>query len=168
MIAIVVVLVIALGLTVSWILSNDETQTTPTPTVTPTPMRTVSLYYYSEAQDKDESGNVLCSKQGLIVLSRQIPVTTTPIQDAIRLLLKGELSDQERTWVTTEFPLPGFTLKGATLKDGVLTLEFSDPQNRTTGGSCRVGILWAQIEATAKQFPEVQSVRFIPEDLFQP
>lgn len=40
--------------------------------------------------------------------------------------------------------------------------------NKTNGGSCRAGILWFQIEATAKQFSEVKQVRFLPEELFQP
>jgi len=92
-----------------------------------------------------------------------------PIQDAIRLLLAGELTEEEQAQgIDTEYPLAGLLLKGASLKDGVLTLEFDDSQNRTVGGSCRVGILWFQIEATAKQFPEVQQVRFLPEEIFQP
>lgn len=131
--------------------------------------RSIQLYYYDSEKDKDGQGNIQCSRQGLVAVDRTIPVTITPIQDAIRLLLKGELTAQERaSGVTTEFPLPGVALNGATLRNGQLTLEFTDPQNRTGGGSCRVGILWAQIEATAKQLPEVTSVRFIPEELFQP
>ena len=80
-----------------------------------------------------------------------------------------KLTEEERTaGIATEYPLEGLSLKGASLKDGILTLEFNDPSNRTGGGSCRVGILWFQIEATAKQFSEVQQVRFMPEELFQP
>jgi hypothetical protein len=41
-------------------------------------------------------------------------------------------------------------------------------QRHTTDGSCRVGILWAQIEATAEQFPGVNEVKFLPGELFQP
>lgn len=131
--------------------------------------RTVKLYYYDEDKDKDASGNVQCSRDGLVAVERKIPVSLTPIQDTIKLLLKGEITDAEKArGVSTEYPLSGLTLKGANLKDGNLTLEFSDPQNKTSGGSCRVGILWYQIEATAKQFPEVKSVDFIPEELFQP
>ncbi|MFN3301828.1 MAG: hypothetical protein ACK413_02260 [Patescibacteria group bacterium] len=36
------------------------------------------------------------------------------------------------------------------------------------GGACRVGILWFQIEETAKQFPGVEKVQFLPEEIFQP
>lgn len=131
--------------------------------------RSVSLYYYDPEQDKDAEGNVLCSDKGLVAVDRDMPVSQTPIQDAVRLLLEGNLTSQERTQgITTEYPLPGLELKGANLKDGHLTLEFADPQNKTGGGSCRVAILWAQIEATAKQFAEVKSVSFVPEELFQP
>ena len=131
--------------------------------------QTVSLYYYNSKLDKDEAGNIMCSRQGLVQVQRKIPVTQTPIQDTIRLLLKGELTDEERfSGINTEYPLEGLSLEGASLKDGVLTLQFNDPSNRTGGGSCRVGILWFQIEATAKQFAGVQQVRFLPEELFQP
>jgi hypothetical protein len=132
--------------------------------------RSVSLYYYNANLDKDESGNVLCSRAGLVPLERKIPITQTPIQDTISLLLQGELKEKERAdGVTTEYPLEGFSLKEASLKDGILTLGFEDPNNKTSGGSCRAGILWFQIEATAKQFfPEAKEIRFLPEELFQP
>ncbi len=130
---------------------------------------TVKLYYYNSALDRDETGNILCSREGLVAVERKIPITQTPIQDTIKLLLSGDLTNEERAQgINTEYPLKGFSLKGVLLKDEVLTLEFDDPDNKTVGGSCRVGILWFQIEATAKQFPEVQKVRFLPEELFQP
>jgi len=131
--------------------------------------KSIKLYYYNSDLDKDESGNTACSRNGLVPIERKIPITQTPIQDAIKLLLSGKLTDEERArGIDTEYPLKGLTLKGASLKDGVLTLEFDDPNNKTVGGSCRVGILWFQIEATAKQFTEVQEVRFLPEEIFQP
>ncbi|MDP1629019.1 MAG: GerMN domain-containing protein [bacterium] len=131
--------------------------------------RSVKLYYYNPESDRDGSGNTACSRNGLVPVERKIPITKTPIQDTIKLLLLGELTNEERSrGISTEYPLEGFLLKGTSLKDGVLTLEFNDPNNKTVGGSCRVGILWFQIEATAKQFSEVQKVRFLPEEIFQP
>jgi len=131
--------------------------------------KTIKLYYYNYELDKDESGNIACSRNGLMAVEREIPITQTPIQDTIKLLLSGELTEEERIQgIDTEYPLEGLSLKGASLKDEVLTLEFNDPNNKTVGSSCRVGILWFQIEATAKQFPEVQQVRFLPEEIFQP
>lgn len=132
-------------------------------------LRTVLLYYYNPSLDQDETGNLKCSLDGLVSLERKIPITISPIQDTLQLLLEGNLSEEEiNSGVTTEFPLEGFTLKGASLKEGVLSLEFNDPNNQTIGGSCRTAILWSQIKETAKQFEEVISVKFLPEDLFQP
>lgn len=131
--------------------------------------RNIELYYYAPEIDKDSAGNVMCSRRGLVSVSRQIPVTNTPVWDAINLLIKGQLTENEKkTGLATEFPLPGLALKGANLEDGILTLEFDDPQNKTGGGSCRAATLWFQIEATAKQFAGIGEARFIPETLFQP
>lgn len=129
----------------------------------------IDLYYYNGLLDKDEHDNIMCSKQGLVKVKRNISSTITPIQDTIKLLLEGELTQEEiSSGITTEYPLEGLKLKGATLKDGVLTLEFEDPNNKTSGGSCRTNILWLQVSETAKQFPGVDSVKFIPDYLFQP
>jgi len=134
--------------------------------------RKILLYYYNPEKDKDEWGNTKCSRDGLVSIEREIPLTKTPIQDTINLLLKGKENltiFETARGITTEYPLEGFSLVGANLKsDGTLILEFNDPLNKTGGGSCRVGILWFQIEATAKQFPQVKKVEFRPEELFQP
>ena len=136
------------------------------------PLKKVLLYYYNPERDKSEDGNIKCSRDGLVAIEREIPVSKTPIQDTINLLLKGKENltqadiDQD---ITTEYPLEGLSLTEVNLKeDGTLILKFNDPLNKTGGGSCRVGILWFQIEATAKQFPEVKKVQFLSEELFQP
>lgn len=130
---------------------------------------TVKLFYYNPELDQDSSGNIQCSRDGLVAVPREILKTDTLIEDTIRLLLAGELTPTEASQgITTEYPLSGFSLSKSALKNGVLTLTFEDLENRTGGGSCRVGILWFQIEATVKQFPGVTSVRFLPEELFQP
>lgn len=131
--------------------------------------RMVKLYYYDRNKDSDASGNERCLPSGLSVVERSIPVTETPIQDTIRLLLKGEITAAEKArGISSEYPLPGLVLNGAVLENGVLTLTFSDPQYKTSGGSCRVGILSAQVTETAKQFSTVKEVRFKPNEVFQP
>lgn len=131
--------------------------------------RTIQLYYHDPRADTDSDGNISCSQQGLVAVERMIPVTQTPTQDAVRLLLRGELTTQEQAdGITTEYPLEGFELIGASSANGTLTLNFNDPNNATSGGSCRSSILWLQIQKTASQFNGVDSVRFIPETLFQP
>ena len=133
------------------------------------PQRTIQLYYYNPSLDEDSQGNIMCSEAGLVAVERTIPLTETPVQDAVRLLLRGELTLSEvAAGITTEYPLDGFALEGASRANGVLTLAFSDPKNATVGGSCRVGILWFQIRKTAQQFEGVGEVRFQPEELFQP
>ncbi len=170
-----IILVVAVGLVLLYLWQFGApapqapvTNTTPEETETEE-VRDVVLYYYNPARDTDAEGNILCSRAGLVSVQREIPVTITPIQDTVRLLLEGELTPAERAQgITTEYPLEGFTLVGANIDGGTLALEFDDPDNMTSGGSCRAGILWFQIEQTALQFDEVESVRFIPEDLFQP
>jgi hypothetical protein len=128
----------------------------------------IKLYYYNPALDQGPGG-AQCSEKGLVAVERVIPATTTPLKASIELLLKGELTPAERAQgITTEFPLTGVSLKSATLNQGVATLTFNDPQNKTGGGSCRTAVLWAQIEKTAKQFSSITSVRFMPTNLFQP
>src|SRR3989344_2201551 len=131
--------------------------------------RIIKLFFYNESKDLDASGNIMCSDKGLESVERQIPLSITPVQDAIKLLLQGELTFTEQgRGIETEFPLSGFELVSASLTNGSLTLTFADPQNRTSGGSCRVNILRAQVEATAKQFDEVKEGRLAPAELFQP
>jgi hypothetical protein len=132
--------------------------------------QSVALFFYNPLNDRfPGSNNIQCSPQGLTPVTRIIPKTNTPIQNTVNLLLRGVLSPAEKqSGIVTEFPLDGLKLTGASLKDGILTLSFDDPQNRTSGGSCRSGILWFQIEATAKQFPGVNEVHFSPSTLFQP
>lgn len=132
--------------------------------------QTVKLFYYNENLDKDASGNIQCTDKGVMAVERKIESADSQTEDTLRLLLTGgNLTPAERAkGISTEFPLEKFTLKSTELKNRILTLTFDDPANRTSGGSCRTAILWAQIEATAKQFPEVEQVKYLPEYIFQP
>lgn len=176
-----VVVLIAFGLVAAaWYLRPYEQSPTVTPeftveetvstSSTTTPgTRTVSLYYYNRALDTDATGNVLCSSDALVPVSRQIQ-SRTPIQETLTLLLQGELTVAERAQgISTEFPLSGFTLNSVALSsDGLLRIAIADPEHKGTGGSCRTAILAGQIRATALQFPEVKEVEFVPDTLFQP
>lgn len=130
--------------------------------------KSIQLYYYNPTLDIDGAGNILCSDKGLVPVNRELSVNYS-VEDLVNLLLQGDLPTEERSaGISTEFPLSGLVLDGSTLSDGLLTLNFSDPNNRTSGGSCRASILWAQIERTAKQYPGVSKVRFSPNSIFQP
>jgi spore germination protein GerM len=132
----------------------------------------IVLYYYNPDLDKDVSGNIQCSRAGLALVKRTMPASLTDealVRETIQRLVSGNLTPEEGAQgITTEYPLEGLQLMGVSLADGVATLAFNDPNNRTSGGACRAGILWFQIEQTALQFPEVKQVHFLPEELFQP
>ena len=131
--------------------------------------QTVTLYYYDPSRDLDAEGNILCSRGGLVPVRRTTSGGEDIIDKTIRLLLSGILTEEERaSGVTTEFPLPGFSLKEVRREGETLTLVFDDPNHQTTGGSCRTGILWFQIEATARGFDAFRTIRFEPDELFQP
>ncbi|MBU0629748.1 MAG: GerMN domain-containing protein [Candidatus Margulisbacteria bacterium] len=117
----------------------------------------IKLYYYNENSD------------AILPVERIIQETNGPLQAAVRLLIKGDLTSEEKAaGYTTEFPHAGFNLVRADLEKGVLTLEFTDVPGFTTGGATRVELLAEQIEKTARQFPGVKTVRFLPDSLFQP
>ncbi len=148
--------------------SSPESEDSLDPSSAPI-TREVKIYYYNALLDQDEAGNLKCSPAGLSSVNREISPSENPIEDTINLLIAGGLTPVEiEAGLSTEFPLSGLTLESAELDNGSLSLTFSDPENRTVGGSCRVGVLWSQIEKTAKQFPEVKAVQFFPLNLFQP
>lgn len=124
----------------------------------------ISLYY-----QKVNGGEDPCSLTTVRPVERTIDRTTTPVQTAINMLLQGALTSAEKTaGYKTEFPNEDFKLKGANLKNGTLTLEFTEVPGFTTGGSCRVGLLKEEIVRTAMQFAGVNKVVFKPSTLFQP
>lgn len=129
----------------------------------------VHLFYYDKKKDTDTGGNMLCSEKSLTYVERVLPSTATPLADTLRLLLRGDISEEEKAkGVSSEFPLIRVRLESATIQNGTATLTFSDPDHKTSGGACRATLLRAQVEATARQFPEVKEVRIVPEDIFQP
>lgn len=130
----------------------------------------INLYYYNQAKDQETSpGAPACSADSVLTVIRELPKTDQPVDETIKMLLKGELtSEEQKAGFSTEFPHPGLKYLGSNLSNGTLTLSFDDPDNFTSGGSCRVKLLWASIEKTALQFPGVNKVEFSPNTLFQP
>lgn len=129
----------------------------------------VVFYAYDAARDTDAQGNVLCSAAGLVPITRSIQETPAPLGEALALLFAGSLTAEERArGLTTEFPLAGVTLDSVSVENGTAVISISDPQNSTSGGACRTGIMAMQITKTAQQFPTVTDVRLEPEEVFQP
>lgn len=131
-------------------------------------LQEVKLYYYNSENDKDENGNIMCSRSGVVPISAILPAKDI-VFSALNLLIQGNIPETAaEQGVATEYPLEGFSIESLSFEDGLLTITFNDPNNSTVGGSCRTGILWYQIEQTALQFDGVEEVRFQPETLFQP
>lgn len=163
------IIFVSILLSISFFGCNQQ-QSVEVVTDTPVLTQKVSLYYYNQIKDKEIDESIPCSAEAVLPVEREIPITNTPIKDTLNLLLEGNINSLEASiGFQTEFPDPGFKLTSAELsEDGVLTLDFTDENGFSTGGSCRVGLLANQIIKTAKQFPEVKDVRFKSDWLFQP
>ena len=128
----------------------------------------ICLYYWNPIRGKKIDRYYPCGDDSVFPVERRLSATLTPVEDAIRMLIGGELTDEEKeAGFQTEFPLPEATFVSATLENGVLFVLFNDPKYRTSGGNCRVESLRAQIGKTALQFPWVRAVEFDPNQ-FQP
>jgi spore germination protein GerM len=128
----------------------------------------VKIYFYNESLDQGPGGSQ-CSEKGIVPVTRSIPQSLDRVEKSIELLISGSITEEDKkAGLSTEFPLEGLELKKVKVEDEVAILEFSDRLSRTSGGSCRVSILRAQIEATAKQFRSVKEVKILPEEIFQP
>lgn len=127
---------------------------------------TVKLYFYNSNFDHKRD----CLEDAVLPVEREIPRTETPIKDTIELLLRGVTPEESAEGFGSEFPYAGFKLLGASLNNGVLNLNFPEISSFTSGGSCRVGLLNAQLDKTAKQFPEVKEVTYNNQKwgMFQP
>lgn len=85
----------------------------------------------------------------------RIPKTVATAHAVLSQLLAGpDTTDVSNGYGTS---IPAFTtLKSISIEDGVATAEFSGVIE--AGGSCRVGLIRAQIEKTLKQFPTITTV----------
>ncbi len=135
----------------------------------PDEMWVVNVFAYHAGVDLLLHGHLACSPDAVLPLARWVPFDAPPLEASVRLLLNHPLAPWEtEVGYSSEFPLPGVSLDAVYVEDGVLTVVLADPGHRTSGGACRTGILRAQIEKTALQFPEVTEVRILPPEALQP
>ena len=126
-------------------------------TVPDTAVAKVKLFYFNKL------------KGSLTAVERTLPDAKSPLKETLNLLIKGNLTLQEKTkGFVTDFPNPDFKLLGASIKNGTATLKFNEVPGFTSGGAERMAMLAEQIRKTALQFPQVKAVIFDPEYLFQP
>ena len=126
----------------------------------------ILLYYYNKAEDKDSTYEYKFIKP----VERKISISGDKIKSTVEALLKGGLTEQEKAQgFVTEYPNPGFKLVSSDLSDrGNLTLQFTEVPGLTSGTSPQVGIIMEEILKTVRQFPEVKTIVFKPDTLFEP
>lgn len=126
----------------------------------------VLLYYYNKTDDKDSTYEYRFVKP----VERQVSLGKDKIGTVVNLLLKGNLTEEEKSeGFVTEYPNSAFKLVGSELNDnGRLVLEFTEVPGFTSGTSPQVGIMMEEILKTVRQFPEVKSIVFKPDTLFEP
>lgn len=156
------------------ITQNQPTPTaSPTITVTATPaskFKTIKLFVKNYKTDP----NVIDCKADDFV-EREIPNSPEYLTDAVNELFNLGVSASEKaeglrnlytddTKSAENLKLVNISLVGKTAQ---VTLK--DPDDFTSGGSCRSGILLSALERTLKQFAGVESVQIEPQGrFFQP
>ncbi len=129
--------------------STKTTQKSTTKSVSAT--RTATLYFVSIGSD----GSVNRAS-----VKRQLPKSDSPLTDAIKALLSGPVPGEKN--VMSLIP-SGSKLIGASVKNGVATLNFNENfEFNTYGVEGSIGQLM-QIVYTATEFSTVQSVQFLIE-----
>lgn len=113
--------------------------------------------------------NFACSTE-MFPTERRIPKTAAVGYAALTELLAGPNTKETQESWSTSIP-SGVMVKSLTIVDGIAKVTFSS--NLESGGSCRVSLIRAQIEATLKQFPTVTTVIIstegkTPEESLQP
>ena len=126
----------------------------------------VKVFFNNSIMDPEFS----CDK--VFSVDRAIAATQAPGRAVLELLLKGNLTDEEKAAGFTTNINPGVQIQKLTIENGVAKVDFSEELEKTVGGSCRVAAIRAQITQTLKQFPTVNeviiSINGRIEDILQP
>ncbi len=127
------------------------------------------IYYYNEVEDRKlNGGEITCDTRAVLPVKQSSRTIQTP-ESVIQKLISNELgTDAKIAGFSTEFPNTEFKLLTTKLNEDALELTFTEVPGFTSGGSCRIGLIRAQIEKTALQFEEVKKVFILPEEILQP
>lgn len=131
--------------------SSSKNSTVPAAPKPASTTRTATLYFVSIGAD----GSV--SRQAV---KRQLAKSDSPLTDAIKALLAGPVPDEKNAMSLIP---SGSRLIGASVKDGVATLNFNESfEFNSYGVEGSIGQLM-QIVYTATEFSTVKSVQFLIE-----
>lgn len=150
----------------------NETPTI-TSTVSPTNAETltIKLYYKNEKNDPDFLN---CEADTFVY--RNIPKTTTPLNETLKALVSNKLTQAEKNQgLTSPFEdalskekIDAFKFVSVSITNKIAKITLDDPKGFTSEGSCKSSLLSSMFSLTSKQFPTVESVTFYPNTLFQP
>ena len=145
--------------------SRDKIVTMPVKFASSADMSVVKAFFGNSKLDP----KVTCEK--VFALTRTVPKTEAVGRAALEALLKGPEQAEKEIGYETSINA-GVKINSLTISDGVAKVDFNDVLNAGVAGSCRVGMIRAQIEQTLKQFPSVKSVVISvngkTEDILQP
>lgn len=111
----------------------------------------VSAFYSRRGQSEEEC-------QAVFPVDRRVSVRDSAYRAAIESLLAGPTEVERSAGFFTSIPSGAELVAVAADSSGTVTAEFDDDLDRGAAGSCRVGAIRAQIEATLLHFPEVKRV----------
>lgn len=168
--AFITILIIVLAVLGLWWLVGQDTPD-PVPGNGDSSEQTVRVYFYNESEDVDETGNIACSPDAVQFVERTVPADTyedNPVEIVLEELFEGPTGAEQERGFSSEFPLDRVEVESIEVSDGEAVVTLSDPENATSGGSCRVTLLRAQVEKTIQDAAGTEEVVLQPETLFQP
>lgn len=127
------------------------------------------LFFYNESVDKGLNGGAItCDSNAVVPVVRKTKDILSVEQILKFLIENGPLPAEQVQGFTSEFPHQGLVVQKVEIDNEILSITLSEVPGFTSGGACRVGLLRAQIEKTALQFPEIKEVKILPEEILQP
>jgi spore germination protein GerM len=105
----------------------------------------------------EDDGTILRSKT-----TRRIPVSGTPLQDTLRVLIAGPGAEEERQGVISLIP-PDTRILSAVIEGSTARLNFSEEFQYNTAGMEGFAAQLTQIIWTATEFPNVKNVQILIE-----
>jgi outer membrane biosynthesis protein TonB len=125
----------------------------PEPRPAPEPARERSIYF----TQVDREGQILRLKT-----SRRIPASDSPMLDALKALLQGPTTEEQRRGMVSLIP-PGSRILSATVRGSTAYISFSEEFQYNTYGVEGYIAQLKQIVWTATEFPNVEDVQILIE-----
>lgn len=126
----------------------------------------ISVFFPNNLLDPDMND---CSK--VFTTERSVIKTPAIARAALEELFKGPTELEKKSGYITTIP-DGVKIQKLSIVDGVAKVDLSKELEYQVGGSCRIGLIIAQITQTLKQFSTVQNVIISidgrTEDILQP